>query len=757
MPSRSSLTNPESNWSRRVSPALLCGLLVAALLWPTTLVLPPYIAVQTLFHSVMYPLLTGEESPRAAHLPNVYFLILTPVAIGLLIMLQRSLMRRLPHRMYLRRTAVAFGLLLIAMYALNSKVQGGLGIPLALLYSAGLLGLCWEAQRTEWARRLLEITVWVGLGFLASSAIAIPLAEGEMRFDLQRLHGLYGYLWMAAVGAYLIAHITYYEAKRESASRNRGYLATAILTAAAMTGIARLHGGGETIASGLWPHVATGVAAIVAVAVHAGRSWRKRGFDVQLGPGRASGIFVLGCLCVGAVLPALPVGFGRRAPTAATTAAANAEALRASATAPVTASGPNDTLLPLDVVGIRDAEISCGKTGGCHVDTQAQWERSAHRFSANAAYRQTVRLLVQEEGVASARLCAGCHDPVPLLTGQIVEGAGYPFEHSEGVTCVVCHSMQPGAERRNGHYVVSPSSTFHGSVKDPFTAYMMIELYRGEHRADFLGTSLADNSACASCHNLTTEHLVLRRTFDEWSESSFGPRGANAKLCTNCHMPPVGDSYLGTFELHDHRMPAANVALAGLRGESTEVERAFIADALDLQISVVSRRPEGSDVHVRLTNQHGAHVFPTAPRDLVDYWFDVRFEDGKGSTAWQRLDAVGLFPEKLISDGGDVLLRHEIWRAVEKHGPEGIPPGETRDYSYPLPPAPPGAERVTVRLMHRRYQDAFLDFLGPSTDGLYTAPVEILQRSLDWPRPERIATRQLPLRRGSGTTLLSRD
>jgi cytochrome c554/c'-like protein len=741
MPSRSPLINRESQWSGWVFPVLFCAVLVGALLWPATLVLPPYLVLQGLFRSVTYPLLNGDQSRGFPHPPNIYFIILTPVAIGLLIVAQRALMRRFRRRMYLGRAAAAFGLLVLVMYALNSKVQGGLGIPLALLYSAGLLALCWEAQRADWARRLLESAVWVGVGFLVSSGIVISLGPGETRFELQRLHGLYGYLWMAAVCAYLIAHITYYEAKRETSSRNWGFVATAMLTAAAMTGVARLHGGGETIASGLWPHVITGAAAAGALAVHVGRSWRKRGLHVQLGPGHASGVFVLGCVVLGVFLPVLPAAFGRWASAAGTAGASGVDKLRASPGAAVTASGPNRGLLPLELVSIGEGARSCGKTGGCHVDIQAQWERSAHRFSANAAYRNTVRLLVQEAGVARARLCAGCHDPVPLLTGQIVDGADYPFEHSEGVTCVVCHSMQPGTEARNGHYTVAPSSTFHGTVKDPFTAYMMIELYRGEHRADFFGKSIADNSTCAPCHNLTSEHLVLRRTFDEWSEGPFGPHSPNAKSCTGCHMPPVGDSYLGFFTLHDHRMPAANVALAGLRGESTEAERTFIAGALDLQLSIGRPTAEEFEIRARLTNQHGAHVFPTAPRDLLDYWFEVRFEGDDGSTSWRRLDTVGLFPETLISDDGKTLVRHEIWRAVDKHGPEGISPGETREYVYPLPSFPPGVERVSVRLMHRRYQDAFLDFLGPHTDGLNTEPIEVLRRTTGWPRAEQMSAR----------------
>jgi hypothetical protein len=200
----------------------------------------------------------------------------------------------------------------------------------------------------------------------------------------------------------------------------------------------------------------------------------------------------------------------------------------------------------------------------------------------------------------------------------------------------------------------------------------------------------------------------------------------------------VGDSYLGFFRLRDHRLPAANVALAPLRGESTAVERAFIADALDLELSI-ERRAQGFEIRARLENHEGAHVFPTAPRDLLDYWFEVRFEGEAEPSAWLRVDDDGLFPETIVGSGGDALTRHEIWRAVARRGPEGIAPGEAHEYRYPLPPAPAGTERVSVRLMHRRYRDAFLTFLGPDTASLNTAPVEILERTIAWPAAERVA------------------
>jgi hypothetical protein len=259
---------------------------------------------------------------------------------------------------------------------------------------------------------------------------------------------------------------------------------------------------------------------------------------------------------------------------------------------------------------------------------------------------------------------------------------------------------------------------------------------------------------CAPCHSLTHRNVVLRRTFEEWSEGPFGPGKQGTKLCTGCHMPVVGPSYLD-FDLHDHRMQGSNIALAGLRGESPEVERAFIESALDLEISVSRHTPGGFALNARLTNEGGGHVFPTAPRDLLDYWFEVQFEGRNVEPNWRRLNPAGLFPEKLISRDGEVLTRHEIWRATETQGPEGIPPGSLRDYTFALPGPPTGVERVTIRLMHRRYQDAFLRFMGPEKGGLYTDALELLRRTVDWRPDLPIQSAGIPTTRALPKSLLA--
>ena len=341
----------------------------------------------------MYPLLTGVRSEQAFPGANqAYIFLVVCVVFTLLIVLYRRMMRAVPPDSYIGRAAKAFGLMVLAVCLLNVAVQGGLGIPLAVAYAGLLVAFWWEAQQLEWTGTVVAAVVWLGIGFLIGSGMLLVLAHSSARFDLQRLHGIYGYLWMPAVGAYLIKHIAHYEAKRETAARNWGYLAAAMLSAAALTGVARLHGGGETWASGLWPHVLTGGAAASAIAVHVARSWKKSGRKIRLTQRSHSAFFILGCLGIGVVLPAVPFAqHAIKGRTPAGAAACDNDQL-ATSDRQITASGPHHACLPVALVSIRQSAISCGKNGGCHVDVQAQWEHSAHRFSANAAYQRTVRL-----------------------------------------------------------------------------------------------------------------------------------------------------------------------------------------------------------------------------------------------------------------------------------------------------------------------------------------------------------------------------
>ena len=59
--------------------------------------------------------------------------------------------------------------------------------------------------------------------------------------------------------------------------------------------------------------------------------------------------------------------------------------------------------------------------GHCHTEVFQQWNASAHHFSSfnNPIYRKVALQTLEEKGVETLKFCAGCHDPLPLLSGEL--------------------------------------------------------------------------------------------------------------------------------------------------------------------------------------------------------------------------------------------------------------------------------------------------------------------------------------------------
>ena len=55
----------------------------------------------------------------------------------------------------------------------------------------------------------------------------------------------------------------------------------------------------------------------------------------------------------------------------------------------------------------------------CHAEIYEQWSESMHRYAATDPHVDTgIRWFQRENGVESGRFCAGCHNPIGLLSGQ---------------------------------------------------------------------------------------------------------------------------------------------------------------------------------------------------------------------------------------------------------------------------------------------------------------------------------------------------
>ncbi|MCA9257611.1 MAG: hypothetical protein KDA61_00370, partial [Planctomycetales bacterium] len=101
----------------------------------------------------------------------------------------------------------------------------------------------------------------------------------------------------------------------------------------------------------------------------------------------------------------------------------------------------------------------------CHEDVHAQWQDSVHRFSSfnNPPYLASIlesrEVVLQRDGdVHAARFCAGCHDPVPFLSGAFDDPDFDMLSHTTsqaGITCTACHAItHVNSTRGNGDYTI---------------------------------------------------------------------------------------------------------------------------------------------------------------------------------------------------------------------------------------------------------------------------------------------------------------
>lgn len=269
---------------------------------------------------------------------------------------------------------------------------------------------------------------------------------------------------------------------------------------------------------------------------------------------------------------------------------------------------------------MRDEE--CAR---CHPDAHAQWQYSAHRFASfnNPAYLFSVRntresVLARDGNVHAARFCAGCHDPVPLFSGQFddpdFDDVHDPTAHA-GITCVSCHAIQAiGSVRGNADYLIGVPERYPFSRSDHAVAAwlngFLIKAKPALHKRTFLKPLHKSAEFCGTCHKVhlpaalnNYKWLRGQNHYDAFLLSGVSGHGVSSfyyppeaeKNCNRCHMPlhesedfaGKRNDESGALTVHDHLFPAANTALAhllGLPDAVNEAHRAFLEGSLRVDI-----------------------------------------------------------------------------------------------------------------------------------------------------------------------------
>lgn len=433
---------------------------------------------------------------------------------------------------------------------------------------------------------------------------------------------------------------------------------------------------------------------------------------------------------------------------------------------------------PVAPVALNNSK-SCG-TAGCHSEIYNEWAIGAHRWSASDQLYQAVQgIMARQEGAHATRYCAGCHDPVSLLTGykDAERGLNAPG-YDEGATCLLCHGIRKVDIQGNGNYVWHAPARYafenKPGVAPGFFSQFLIRAYPDQHLRDFDLTLSRKPEFCGACHKQFIDKLVnkfgwvqLQNQYDEWKSSHWFREGDPQRMltCQQCHMrltdsqdPARGDPQ-DPLRGHDnkhrnHRILAANqfmplaLKLEGaeehiklveqwLRGEAEvpEIEARWAqGPAVPLTILAPPEVRSGQRllVRVNITNNKVGHSFPTGPLDLIESWIEFVARDESGKIIYHSglLDASlhvepgsFVFKSEGIDQYGQLIDRHNLWDMIGARYKRSIYPGytDTVEFQFRVPRHAASPLRLSARLRYRKLNQAFIDKVVGK--GAFTTPI----------------------------------
>ena len=262
--------------------------------------------------------------------------------------------------------------------------------------------------------------------------------------------------------------------------------------------------------------------------------------------------------------------------------------------------------------------------GTCHQEAYRQWRQALHSNAFRTPfYRTSVNLLIRdpERGIAFARHCDSCHNPIGVLCAALTEDAKVDrakFD-SDGLTCTTCHSVLK-LDSTNGNaglemgvpavIVDEKGERIPGEV--PFD---MILRHPERHSKAVMHDLLHTPEFCAACHKANlpdtlNDYKFIRAftAYDEWQQSKFSQRNpltfyqADFTACQGCHMKrapvtlPEYGAKDGTFV--SHRWLAGNTAVPFYYGFDEQLQKTIdflrAGNYLNVDIFAVKRMDNGT-------------------------------------------------------------------------------------------------------------------------------------------------------------------
>lgn len=390
--------------------------------------------------------------------------------------------------------------------------------------------------------------------------------------------------------------------------------------------------------------------------------------------------------------------------------------------------------------------------------------------------------LKRDGNVQGSRFCAGCHDPVPFFSGAFDDPKFDMLNHptsQAGITCTVCHAItHVNSNLGNADYTIEePEHYPFASSDNAVLQWINNQLVKAKpsfHKKTFLKPLHKSAEFCGACHkvhlpfalNHYKEWLRGQNHYDSWLLSGVSGHGARSFYypetaqtdCNGCHMAlkesdDFGARILddsGKLKTHDHFFPSANSAINWLTGNDRQIERHKATLKGTMRVDVFGVR-EGGTLEGQLTaplrpqvpalkpgssylletvirTLKVGHHFTQGTTDSNEVWLEVTLTSGDRTLGASGLigpdgsvDEWSHFVNNFMLDknGNRIDRRNaqDIFVPLYQHQ---IPPGsgQTVHYSFKLPEDVSQPLQVKVRLLYRKFDSIYMNFVDQKTADL---------------------------------------
>jgi hypothetical protein len=422
---------------------------------------------------------------------------------------------------------------------------------------------------------------------------------------------------------------------------------------------------------------------------------------------------------------------------------------------------------------------SCGASG-CHSTIYEEWAPSAHHFSGADPFYAVIKTnYVKAQGVGAGKYCAGCHEPISLVSGENIPAYTSPTSQA-GSSCIFCHTLRNPDVKGNANYVATAPNPylfeFSSSPALRKVSQALIRLHPEQHKLDYDARHSQSIEFCGTCHKQYLDKRVngwgfvqLQNQYDDLKNGPWYTDESRRLRCQSCHMREVtaeDPARNAQGVIHEHRILASNTFVPEMlhlpgAGQQIELVKQWLSGQTVIPeiakvwpagpIIALSLTPESplaedqiADIQALIINSKVGHSFPTGPLDVIQSWLEFTATDANGRPVFSAgtLDANKRLQGKtveyrafLLDRQAHVLYNHALWDAVGARDKRAILPGasDSAEFRFRVPRGVTGPLHCKLRLLYRKFNPDSLAAIFPNTTPPPVPITEISSFTVDLP------------------------